>query len=200
MSDFRLRRRPLRARRQRGFIMVTGLLFLVIMTLLGLALFRSSGLMDRLTANTRDKQRSFEAAQGALEYGVWWLMTPGGGGAPSTCASNNGTATTATIHVCTEALSTTLTSVQDYTTWWKTAFTYTPPGMTVAAGGGMATATDVNYQAPPGVYIEKLGLSTDGKYTFYQVTSYGFGGDANTVSIVRGTFKQSASSVNLKTP
>ena len=46
------------ARREAGFILVTGMMFLVVMTLLGLALFRSSGLLDRITANTRDKQRS----------------------------------------------------------------------------------------------------------------------------------------------
>jgi type IV pilus assembly protein PilX len=70
----------------------------------------------------------------------------------------------------------------------------------VLAGGGMATATDVNYNAPPGLYIEKLGLSTDGKNTFYQITAYGFGGDANTVSVVRGTVKQTASSTPLTNP
>ena len=43
------------------------------MTLLGLALFRSSGLMERVSANTRDKQRAFETAQAALQYGEWWL-------------------------------------------------------------------------------------------------------------------------------
>lgn len=188
------------ARRERGFILVTGMLFLVVMTLLGLALFRSSGLMDRITANTRDKQRSFEAAQSAAEYGVWWLQQSSGGGNGTTCANNNGTATTATLHVCSEALPTSLLTLQDYTTWWQTAFTYTPPGMVVAQGGGMASATDINYNAPPGLYIEKLGLSKDGKNTFYQITAYGFGGDANTVSVVRGTFKQTASTTSLVTP
>ena len=81
------------------------------------------------------------------------------------------------------------------------AYVYnTLPNMTVATGGGMASASDINYQAYPGLYIEKLGLSTDGKNTFYQVTAYGFGGDANTVSVVRGTFKQTASSTNRSTP
>src|SRR4051812_18960272 len=61
-----LARRRAPQARQSGFILVTGLLFLVVLTLLGLAMFRSSGLMDRITANTRDKQRSFEASQSAL--------------------------------------------------------------------------------------------------------------------------------------
>ena len=200
MNALRLRRPLPRARRQRGFIMVTGLLFLVVMTLLGLALFRSSGLLDRITANTREKQRSFEAAQSALEYGAWWLKQTSGGGNATTCAANNGLLDTTKLHVCSEALPTSLATLQDYTAWWKTAFTYTPPGMVVASGGGMANATDVNYAFPPGLYIEKLGLSPDGKNTFYQITAYGFGGDPNTVSVVRGTFKQTASSSPLTNP
>ena len=179
----------MRARRERGFILVTGLLFLVVMTLLGLALFRSSGLLDRITANTRDKQRSFEAAQSAIEYGAWWLSSPAGASASSSCAANSG-ATVATLHICTEALSSSLTTIAALG-WVPQAFAYTPGNMTVAAGGGMNTAgTDINYQAPPGVYIESLGVSKDSKTAYYQMTAYGYGGDSNTVSVVRATFKQ----------
>jgi type IV pilus assembly protein PilX len=196
-----LRSRPSRrgARRQAGFILVTGMMFLVVMTLLGLALFRSSGLLDRITANTRDKQRSFEAAQSALEYGAWWLAQPSGGGDGTTCAANNFPAAS-TIHTCLEPPGATLTDVRDYTTWYKKAFVYQAPNMNVSTASGMANATDINYQGFPGVYVEKLGLSTDGKYTFYQLTAYGRGGDANTVSVVRGTFKQTAATHSLKKP
>jgi type IV pilus assembly protein PilX len=201
MSDPAFRRIPRRARREQGFILVTGLLFLVVMTLIGLALFRSTGLLDRMTANSRDKQRSFEAAESAIEYGVWWLQQPGGGVSGS-CASN-ASATVATLKVCTEGLSTSLTTIANVEasgSWVNKAFAYTPPNMTVATGGGMANATDVNYYKPPGLYIENLGLSTDGKSQFYQMTAYGYGGDANTVSVVRGTFKQTSASKNRGTP
>jgi len=195
MRHTALRRAPRRARREQGFILVTGLLFLVVMTLVGLALFRSTGLLDRLTTNTRDKQRSFEAAQSAMEYGVWWLGTPGGG-AQGSCASNSG-ATVASIKVCTEALGATLSTlanVEATNSWVNRAFAYTPATMTVATGAGMNSAgTDVNYYKAPGVYIENLGLSSDGKSQFYQLSSYGYGGDSNTVSVVRATFKQTAS-------
>jgi type IV pilus assembly protein PilX len=197
------RRPPTPVRRERGFVMVTGMLFLVIMTLLGLALFRSTGLMDRITANTRDKQRSFEAAQAAMEYGAWWLTTSAGGGAPSTCASNSN-ATVAAIHVCTEALSTSFQTVAALG-WAPQAFTYTPQNMAIATGGGVNTSgttgsTDVNYIAPPGVYVERLGLSSDGTSMYYQLTSYGYGGDGNTASALRATFKQIAKTTNLKNP
>jgi len=183
------RRPPKRAPRERGFILVTGLLFLVVMTLLGLALFRSSGLLDRLTSNSRDKQRAFESAQAAAEYGYWFLGTSAGALPASTCAANSG-ATVSTLHVCTEALSTSLTTIAALG-WVPKAFAYTPGTMSVATTGGMnAAGTDINYQAPPGVYLENLGQSFDRRTTYYQATAYGYGGDANTVSVVRATFKR----------
>ncbi len=190
-------------RREQGFILVTGLLFLVVMTLVGLALFRSTGLLDRLTTNTRDKQRSFEAAEAAVEYGVWWLQQPSGGTVGS-CASNSG-ADISTFKVCQEALSTSLSTiavVDGSSSWTTKAFSYTPPNMTVATGGGMSStnAIDVNYFKAPGLYLESLGLSADNKTQFYQITAYGYGGDSNTVTVVRGTFKQTSGSKNRGTP
>jgi type IV pilus assembly protein PilX len=199
MSDIAPRRAPARVRREQGFILVTGLLFLVVMTLIGLALFRSTGLLDRLTTNTRDKQRSFEAAESAVEYGVWWLQQPGGGTTGS-CAGNS-SATTATFKVCTEPLSTSLTTIAALG-WIDKAFSYTPPNMTVATGGGMSAtnANDINYYKAPGLYMESLGLSPDNKTQYYQITAYGYGGDLNTVTVVRGTFKQTSGSKNRGTP
>jgi len=196
-SAFR-RTRP-GARREQGFILVTGLLFLVVMTLIGLALFRSTGLLDRLTANTRDKQRAFEAAESAVEYGVWWLQQPSGGTVGS-CAGNSN-AQVAALKVCSEALSTSLSAIavtDGSGSWVNKAFAYTPPNMSLISGsttGGMnSSGTDVLYYKPPGLYIESLGLANSGKtqYQYYQITAYGYGGDSNTVTVVRGTFKQAA--------
>ena len=180
-----------RAAAQRGFILVTGLLFLVVMTLVALAMFRSTGLMDRISANSRDKQRSFEAAQSALQYGEWWLNNNPPGTTTSDCSALGLTSanTVSNIHVCSNALpSTYLTKA------WANAFTYSPPNLTVSAGGGLVTASDlssdVNYQKLPGFYITYLGLSptsANGGYV-YQITAYGYGGDGNTMTIVRSTY------------
>jgi type IV pilus assembly protein PilX len=174
-------------------VLVTGLLFLVVMTLLGLALFRSTGLMNRISANTRDKQRAFESAEAAIQYGAWWLASAGGGGTGSSCAGNSN-ATVATLHVCTEALSSSIPTVAALG-WASTAFSYTPPNMAVATTGGLnAAGTDINYQKPPGLYVENLGLGPTGSAQYFQLTAFGFGGDPNTVSVVRSTYKQTAAS------
>src|SRR6202012_1856556 len=119
------------ARREQGFVLVTGLLFLVIVTLLGLALFRSSGLMERISSNTRDKQRAFESAQAALQYGEWWLGN-------TTSLTKNACTTTGqtvtSLQICSTALSTSSATVAALA-WAPNAFTYTPPHMTIAATG-----------------------------------------------------------------
>ena len=66
---------PSYRRPQRGFILVMGMMFMLMCTLLGLAMFRSFGLQERVAGNTRDKQRAFEAAQTTLQYGEWWLRS-----------------------------------------------------------------------------------------------------------------------------
>jgi type IV pilus assembly protein PilX len=174
--------------RQQGFVLVTGLLFLVIMTLLGLAMFRGTGLMDRISSNTRDKQRSFEAAQSALQYGEWWLGT-GNGGLGSACSSGLVSGdTVSNIHTCSNALA----SGYESTVPFPNAFTYTPPNLKVSLAGGLVSTTagsDVNYQTLPGFYVESLGLAPDGVSQVYQVTAYGTGGSANTVSVVRSTYE-----------
>ena len=179
-------RTPPRARRpatSRGFILIVGLFFLVILTMLSIAMFRSFGLQERIAGNTRDKQRAFEAAQSALQYGEWWLGQ-GNGGTGAICAGvTNGNVMTS-MRVCSNALATPTTLP------WTIRTDYQPPQMAVAAGGGVVSAGgDINYQAVPGLYISYLGLSPNG--SLYQVTAFGYGGNANTAAIVQSTYRTS---------
>jgi type IV pilus assembly protein PilX len=173
--------------REQGFVLVTGLLFLVVLTLLGIGLFRSTGLMNRISGNTRDKDRAFEAAQAALQYAEWALAN-GKVAEESTCTGLVNGNNTAAVHVCSNALAT----PADFP--WANGFTYTPPNLMVDPKGGLVSATnsDVNYVAAPLFYIENTG--TDGKVTYYQVTAAGFGGSAATRAVVRSTFTLSSSS------
>ncbi len=180
------------ARAQRGFVLITGLLFLVVMTLVALAMFRGTGLMDRISANARDKQRSFEAAQTALQYGEWWLGTQ----STLTASACNGVVngdTPSNIHVCSNALGSNF-----LTAAWPNAFTHTPPNMSVNATGttgGLVSSTDTTsdtkYHLLPGFYLEYLGVSSSTGAPLYQVTAYGYGGDSTTMTIVRSTYAAS---------
>jgi type IV pilus assembly protein PilX len=181
--------------RQRGYLLVTGLLFLVALTLLGIALFRSTGLMDRISANTRDKERAFEAAQSALQYAEWWLQS-GHGGAGTECTTLASGNNPDSVHVCSNALA----KPSDLP--WTAGYTYTPPNFTVNTAGGLISATnpDVNYQAAPTFYIERLGTTADGQSTMYQVTAAGRGGSPDTMAVVRSTYAINSSTKALDNP
>jgi type IV pilus assembly protein PilX len=182
-----------RAQRQRGFILVTGLLFLVVMTMLALAMFRSTGLMDRISANTRDKQRSFEAAQSALQYAEWWLNNNDPGTTTAACTTLASGDTVANIHVCSTALQSDFLTAST----WTGGFTYTPPNLAVPSSGdgtggqvtSSDTASDVIYYRLPGFYVEYVGVSSTKGGNVYRITAYGYGGDANTKSIVRSMYR-----------
>ena len=187
----RSRRRARRSapRAQRGLVLVTGLLFLVVVTLLAMTLFRSSGLLERISAGTRDKQRSFEVAQATLQYAEWWIGK-GNAGVGTACSGLVAGNTTTNVHVCTNALA------DPTSTPWSNGFTYSPPNVSVNTAGGQTGTGDVNYQALPGFYIEYAGIAPDGKTRLFRVTAYGYGGmvgqsttSPETVTVVRSTYQ-----------
>lgn len=53
-------------RRQQGISLVIVLVLLVVMSVLGLAVMRSSGMQERMSANLRDRSEAFQAAETVL--------------------------------------------------------------------------------------------------------------------------------------
>ena len=181
---------------ERGIALVTALLILVVLTLIGLTMFRGFGLQQKIAGNTREKERAFQAAQNALEYGEWWLVNGTQGtsrpGSGSQCSSSQSKAVTdqSIMFVCSNPLSnpTNLAS-------WPSVLTYTPPPMKVASGGGVVTDgfqnSDINYSQAPGIYInfQNRVIDSRGNTTnVYTVTAVGFGGSANSTSIVQSVY------------
>ncbi|CAG9176556.1 hypothetical protein LMG23992_03310 [Cupriavidus laharis] len=163
-----------------GFVLVVGMLFLVIMTLFAVAMFRSVGVQESIAGNTRDKQRAFEAAHNAMKYGERWLGL-GKGGTGTDCEASVTTATAPNgIQVCRAALA------RPMALPWATRADYRPPTMTVAAGGGMAGA-DINYQRQPGLYVQYLGATPDQRFQLYRVSAAGFGGNEDTAAVLQST-------------
>ena len=178
-----------RSRNQGGFVLVTALVVLLALTFIGLALFRSSGLMEKVAGNTLERQRAFESAQGAVQYGEWWLTQFDRGFGTSCASIGVASATGTSMQVCSDALANP-TSVP-----WTNRFDYRPPGMAVASVGGLGGLTDgdINYAASPALYISYLGLTADGLTKMYRITGVGYGGRADTVSVIESTFRVSSS-------
>jgi len=165
-------------RRQDGMSLTVTLLFLVIMAVLGVSMFKSATLDETLAGNTREKQRSLQAAEGALEYGEWWLAQ-GNGGTGINCST---VLTAPNMQVCSNALA------NPTTLPWSTWINVPPTGMTVAKGGGLvAPGGDVNYAGTPSVYLQYLGM-TGQKNALYRITGAGYGGGNSAISVVQSVY------------
>lgn len=66
------------ASRQRGAALITGLIFLVVLTLISLSAMRTTSLEERMAGNTRDQDVAFQAAEAALRDAMQLLpaLTP----------------------------------------------------------------------------------------------------------------------------
>lgn len=181
---------------QRGIALITSLLMLVIITLLALSMYRGIGLQEKIAGNTREKQRSLQTAESALQYAEWWLnwfpSQPGNSLATiipiapaNTCSGTHYNANVVTnMVVCSNALTNAATSLP-----WPGAGDYTPPAMTVAAGGGVVSAGgDINYAGTSALYIQYLPASSSGTTNVFQITAVGYGGSANGASVLQSTY------------
>lgn len=73
-----MRRWPNRSRSpgtQQGVVLVVGLMFLLLFTLLGVTAGSSTNLQERMAGNTRDRELAFESAECALNYIIDNLVT-----------------------------------------------------------------------------------------------------------------------------
>lgn len=179
-------------RRQKGFALVVSLLILVVLTLLGVSMFSNVGLQQKMAGNIREKNRSFHAAQTALQFGEWWLTQSGHATQGVNCSGPS-----TTLTVCCNAPSTTSTplpcgstasSTNVYTQvpWNNFGFTYSAPvsgQLTVSTSGGLNT-----YASSPHIYIQWLSQDHYLGGDLYRVTAWASGGNANAITVVQSIY------------
>lgn len=161
--------------RQTGMALITGLIFMVVLTLLAIAAMRTTTLEELMARNARDRDLAFQAAEAALRAGEEELT----GAVPPALAV--GTARTPRI---------TNGSLTDY--WisthpwgtqsvasWQPAGTNAPPRFVIelmstgaAAGGG------------------GLGFAPLTDQGVYRVTARGIGSSANTIVILQAIYQR----------
>jgi type IV pilus assembly protein PilX len=181
-------RATLPARRlQHGMALISGLLLLVIVTVLAISMFRSFGIQARIAGNTREKQRALHAAEGAQAYAEWFVSLPGGGNATmgNPCTGVVKVNTPADVQVCSTMLDANTVTAGPWTSQGKTVgFVYKPVGMST-------TGSDA-YPNPPMFYIGFINtLPPVGgtQYFNYRIDATGSGGTSNTVAVVEGTYQ-----------
>jgi type IV pilus assembly protein PilX len=189
-----LKRAP---RAQRGLVLVSSLLLLLVVTILAVSMFRNFGVEEKIAGNTREKQRALMAAEAAQQYAEWWLAQ-GNGNLTVPCNSLL-SANAGQGAVCTNSLPamdpTGFNNVANVALPWTIAAkqvgtTYLPidpmtgAQMVINANGGSATS----YYKAPVFYISYLGLTLAGTSSLYQIDAVAYGGNQSAVAIVESTY------------
>lgn len=188
---------------QRGIVLISSLLLLLVVTIIALAMFRSFGIQEKIAGSMREKQRALQAAVSAQNYAEYWLSTGGGANsAPVNCNSLLN-ANIGQGQICTLALSAVVADVTNVP--WQSGganigVTYLPPNMQVNTVTSVSTSTNPapTYFAVPRFYIADLGTSADASIPgeIYQIDAVGYGGVATTAAVVESTYAVYVSSSN----
>ena len=178
---------------QRGVVLVTSLLLLLVVTVMALSMFRSFGMQERIAGNVREKQRALQVANSTQEYAEWWLANQSGAiyavsqgsaaAADVTCGNTvvDANAPVGAGQICIDTLRIRGISAATWPSSIPSAgptmgVLYTPPGMSA-----------VNYAVRPGFYIADAGALATARGEVYQVDAYGFGLTSNAISVVEST-------------
>ena len=164
-------------RRQRGVVLVTSLLLLIVVTILAISMFRSFGLDEKIAGNVREKQRALNAAETAEQYAEYWLASGGGTSAIACTALVASTVG----QVCTLPLASFTTTLP-----WTVGVTYAPTvptAMNITTTPGQGT-----FYYTPMFYITYLGATGTGNGKIYQIDAAGYGGSPDTAAVVESTY------------
>jgi len=170
--------------RQQGAVLVVGLLFLVMLTLIGVTAM-STGMMDeRMAGNSRDLNLAFQAAEAALRDGELYIqksISPASGFS-GTCA--NGLCQVPTVS----------------TPWYKT-IDWSSSSVTRTYGTGTSATALPAVASQPKYIIESigqpgavagtsiaLGLKPSSTGNAYRVSARGVGGRAGTQVLVQSIY------------
>lgn len=153
---------------QRGMVIIVGLIFLMILTLIGISAMNSTALSEKLTQNLRDTTAAFEAAEASMTDGEAWLQ------AQTIAPTAVSTCTSAPCSVW--AANTLGTIYQQPTSWWQAqakTFSATLYGVAAQPQYIIEFHSFVPYELGP----ESLGKGQG--YYYYRVNARGTGATVN---------------------
>jgi len=177
MSSLRLRST------QHGMALITGMLLLIVLTILAMSMFRGYGTQQKIAGNVREKNRAVSAAVSAQQYAEYWLSS----GAPPQAVDCAGMPVSPVPQVCNNSPDFTVVPWSLNAAPVGVTFTkFTPPV-------NDKVPTQGTYFATPLYYITDLGQSAAGPGEVYQIDATGWGGTSDTVAVVESTFLLSPS-------
>lgn len=167
---------------QRGMTLIVGLIMVLLMTVVGMAAIRGSGMQELMAGNMRDRNLAFQSAEAGLREGEELLT-----GATIPAFNNSVTGYYAAIDGSTS------TGYWD-TFGWDAGSVRTDIGLTNVASQPqyvieeVVSATPTN--AADGSAIDFASALKTEDTVFYRVTSRAEGGTADAVVILQSTYKR----------
>ena len=176
--------------KEKGYILIVSLAFLFLMTTLAISMFGGLAMDETMSGNNREKSRSIDAAQTALNYAESWMAMPAntytGNWVTGVNCGVPETPLTVPV-VCSNALA----NPSSQSSVRSSGVSFTPANMSVSSAGGLST-----YALAPAFYIQYLG-SIDTYNALYQVTATSTGGSAAAAAVVQSVYQIHANSSNL---
>jgi type IV pilus assembly protein PilX len=181
---------------QRGMVLISSLLLLLVVTILAVSMFRSFGVQEKIAGNIREKQRAVHAAISAQEWAEFWLSS--GNNALSNMVSCGGSAVVAaswtSTQICANDLMTSVTASVTTVPWkiggQEVGFTYNPGPMQVSTTGGLTSYGQATFYDLPRFYISNMGASALGaNREVFRIDSWSYGGSSSTVTVIESTYE-----------
>jgi len=181
-------------RSQRGVVLISSLLLLLVVTIMALSMFRSFGMQEKIAGNVREKQRALQAANSAQQYAEWWLANQSGAvfavsmgsgsAADVVCTTTTIDANTGTPQICNQTM---LLQFGVGPASWPVSnggigSAYTPPSMNVTN-----SAAANYYGTRPHFYIADIGIPATGHGEVFQIDAYGYGLSNTAIAVVEST-------------
>ncbi len=162
---------------QDGVVLITGLIFLLVLTMIGISTMGNSALTERMTQNFRDTSNAFVAAEAALADGESWLRTQ------VTPTTNVTTCSTPPCKIWAYNASTNFVQLAD--SWWQTQgvpFSSSLYGVASQPVYVMEEYSFVPYELSPDAISKGRG------YYYYRVTARGTGATSTSRAFIQSMY------------
>ena len=173
--------------RQKGFILFFVMVFLVIISLLGISMFSGFIKDQKIAGNFREKSRALDAAQAAMDaaqniLGNSSQIYTGDWNAGQACPVAASSSTVPVLTICSNAISSPAQGA-----WASTSYSFAPSNLSVSTSGANTYSAAANY------YYQYLGTtSTNPPSALYKITTMAQGGDVTSTAVLETVFQATA--------
>jgi type IV pilus assembly protein PilX len=173
----------LTAKHQRGVALIMALVFLILLTLLGLTSINTTTLEEKMANNTRDRDLAFQSAETALVAGEAWINTLPNETTPAFPDSTHGL-------YMPVFNGTPVWNTVDWSSANIVAYPCTPSSATPSSSGSCAGSQISGVATQPKYIVEYMGPvdSTTPKTIAYRITARGTGGSDAAVVMLQSSY------------